>query len=167
MKTDGIIYVQVPHQAKSKAFAFKSKEEFIEFLRQQAPNGFSFTTYERDEFDEVKSEENTGHEIGSDWWNKWVKPGSDLFDQGADIVAEVWTNEVSQEYLADPHPDEEFSRLFRSVDDFNTHYYLGHDEAIRILKIGSSALNHTHQQYESLQAMEKAADTLAWWHNSH
>lgn len=164
MKTDAIIYIQVPHQRKAQAFTFASPEEFTKWLREQAPDGFSYTTFDREEFQEVKSEESTGHEIGSDWWNKWVKPGMDLFDQGAEIIAEAWTNEVSQEYLADPHPDEEFSRLFRSVDDFNTHYYLNHDEAVRILKIGPSALHHTHQQYEAFRAIEKAADTLGGWH---
>jgi hypothetical protein len=70
--------------------------------------------------------------------------------------------------IPDPskHGEEEFSALCRAVDDFHTHYDLGHDEALRILKIGPSSLHHTHQQYEAFRAIEKAADTLGWWHEA-
>jgi len=166
MKTDAIIYIQVPHQSKVKAFIFSNPSEFTEWLRKQAPEGFSVTTYTRVEFEEANCEGSTGHEVGSDWWNKWVKPGMDLFDEGAETVTEIWHNEVSQEYLPDAGHDEEFSALFRAVDDFNTHYYMGHDEAIRILKIGPSALHHTHKQGEAYRALAKSADDLGWCYDT-
>ena len=164
MKTDGIIYVQVPHQRKAQAFTFKTQVEFLDFLRTNAPVGFSFEIFDREQFEKARSEGETGHEVGSAWWNKWVKPGLDLFDQGAVTIAELWHNEATQEFIPDATYHEEFAALFQAVNDFNTHYYLGHDEAVRILTKGPSALHHTHQQYEAFRAIEKAADTLGWWH---
>jgi len=161
MKTEGIIYIQVPHQGKARAFTFKSQDEFIDFLRQEAPVGFSYRTFTREEW--MTEAHESGHEIGSDWWNEWVAPGIKLFDAGADQIAEVWRNESNRELIPDPHPEEEQSLLWRAVDDFNTHYYLGHDEAVRILNIGPRALYHAHQQYEAFRAIEKAADDLGWW----
>jgi hypothetical protein len=162
MKTDAIIYVEVPHQGNPKDFTFDNKEAFLQFLRCHTPDGFSFQKFTRPEFEEAKSEENTGHEIGSPWWNKWVKPGMDLFDQGADSIAEIWLDEVSQEFLYNPTDSEEFDALFDAVDDFHTHYYLTHDQAIQILSKGPSAVGHTHRQGEAYRAIVKAADNLGW-----
>jgi hypothetical protein len=164
MKTDGIIYVQVPHQRKAQAFTFASPEEFIQFLRNEAPQGFSYRNFTREEW--MAEAHGSGNDEGSDWWNKWIVPGIELFDAGADQIAEIWHNECNRELIPDPakHDEEEFSALFSAVNDFNSHYSLGHDEAVRILKIGPSALHHTHQQYEAFRAIEKAADDLGWWH---
>jgi hypothetical protein len=162
MKTDAIIYVQVPHTSEVQLFTFSNQAEFLQSLRDQAPAGFSFQKFTRSEFEEATREESTGHEVGSDWWNKWVKPGMDMFEDGAQTIAEVWRNETNQEFLFNPTDREEFDALFAAVDDYHAHYYLRHDEAVATLKRGKTF--HDHQGYATLRKIEQAADALGWWY---
>jgi len=163
MKTDAIIYVQVPHTSEVQVLTFSNKAEFLQSLRGQAPAGFNFHKFTRTEFEEATSEESTGHEVGSDWWKKWVKPGMDMFDDGAETIAEVWHNETNQTFLFNPTDRDEFDALFAAVDDFNCHYYLGHDEAVATLKRGKTF--HDHKGIETFRKLKQTADKIGWWYS--
>lgn len=157
---EGIIYLENPHQLPPRAYAFADEAEFRKWLAQACERKeFSYATHDRQSW--LANAAETGEEEGGDWWNRWVKPGLDLFDAGAQEIVEVWGrgNLVT---LADKRTaPSEIDAMLQALDDWHQFRVLRKAATLRELETDGAGLSH-HQSWKCLARIEECANELGW-----
>jgi len=120
-------YVRIPHQTDPQVFPFDTEAELVRFLERRAPAGAGLTTYTREEW--MQYAHNSGEEPGSAWWDRWIKPGLDLFDKGATQIVEVWRNECHRELYPAEEAPSLLELLMEVTDDYHAHFILDEGQA--------------------------------------
>lgn len=90
-----------PHITEPEIRTWDSLEDYHQFLKDNSPDGFSYETYSRAEWDNYADGED------EEWKAIWHQPGVELFDNGAEEITVIWYGETNRElYPSNEAPSE-------------------------------------------------------------
>lgn len=152
-----LIYVEVPHQIPARAFSFDSQEDLAAFLLSTHPQ-FSYSTYTRSEWEAAAREWADGDEAD---YQRFIKPGIDLFDAGVQIIAQHTNASGTDEELSDAEDTTKEAAVYAyATHDFHTAYTLDRDATLRAIATGEGIAPHQSTRVRLL--LKEEAISLGW-----
>ena len=159
---DGIIWVEIPHQIRARAYAFADEESYLDWLRDSTSEQVSYFSWNESDWDNRKNDLIYEGQPSDDPSLKWWKEGEKLFKNGAKEIVEITAHFPVESgiYDAEAAPRERDIREEWLGHDYHAAYTLDYEAAMRI--IDQKDRRTGHQAIESRTEIAKAAREIGW-----